>query len=215
MKAVLLATAMFALPAAAMASQITAFGQTSSSNTLTAATNAMNTITTFTEKNALIDLTQLLGLGPMNNVFFNLSAASIDAAVTVGPAIIQHYSGNFCISTAADCGGTDILSGVFTDAAFGASGGTGLTVQVSDPPDTLTLLSDLIPATKLDTPDSLNFALSALSPKLHIVGDTIAGFTASIAGNVSAVAAVPEPAALAMLGVGLIGLTAVRRTRNQ
>lgn len=211
MKSLLLAGAALccAVPSLALASvQVATFGQTSNTNTITATTDMANDQTTLTA-NAVIDLTQFLN-GPLSGVNFQLMATSVDAAATLASAVIQHYSGNFCISTGAGCTGTDLLSGTFSDAAFGALGGPGLVVNVNNPPDTLNLHSDVIAASELVAPSSFGLTFTNLQPSLAIAGTTIAPFTASFSGDVSA-SAVPEPMPLALLGVGLLGLTLVRR----
>ena len=104
----------------------------------------------------------------------------------------------------AGCGG-NFLAGTFTDAAFGANGGVGLVVQVSNPPESLTLTSNVVPASELIPPSSFNLTFVNLNTALSIDGATIGAFTASFTGDVSASAA-PEPRSLAILGVGLLGL---------
>lgn len=211
MKTILLAGAALCCAVPAFASvQVATFGQTSSTNTITATTNMADTQTTLTA-NATIDLTQFLN-GPLSGVDFQLMAMSTDAAATLATAVIQHYSGSFCISTGAGCTGTDLLSGTFTDAAFGGLGGPGLVVNVNNPPDTLSLSSDVLSASELQAPSSFGLTFTNLQPGLAILGTTIAPFTASFSGDVSA-SAVPEPKSLALFGVGLLGLAATQRRR--
>ena len=112
----------------------------------------------------------------------------------------------------AGCGG-NFLSGVFTDAAFGANGGAGLVVQVSSPPELLTLTSNVIPADQLLDPSSFNLTFANLTGPLHIDGVTLGAFSSSFTGDVSA-SAVPEPASLALIGAGLVGLGVARRSRR-
>jgi hypothetical protein len=128
--------------------------------------------------------------------------------------VIQHYSGSFCITSAIACGGTNILSGTFSDAAFGALGGPGLVVNVNSPPDTLALSSSLIPANELASPSAFGLTFTNLTPALAILGTTIAPFNATFAGDASAsTPAVFEPSSIAILGLGLValGLVAPRR----
>src|SRR5262252_7933017 len=145
MRKVLLATVAAAfLPLAAHAANVVTFSQVSNANTLTATENGALTQTTLTITDAIINIGQLLGAPiPILN-FFSLTATSNDPAVGLLGAIVQHYDGTFCLSTAAGCGGINTLSGSFSDAVFGGAGGPGLTLHVNSPPDTLSLSSAII-----------------------------------------------------------------------
>lgn len=213
MKSLLLAgVALLGLVGAANAANIVAYSQTSGANTLTATVNGANTITTLTIDDAAVSVGQLIAGAPPATVFLSLSATSNDVATPFLGAVIQHYDGTFCLTSAINCGGVNVLSGTFSDAAFGALSGPGLTVNVNNPPDTLTLTSSIIPASELAAPNAMSLGFTNLSPPLAILGTTIAPFTASFAGTVSAsVVEVPEPLSVALLGVGLLGLAAVRK----
>lgn len=222
MKEMLLATSLFvALATPAYASVIVAtFGQTSQNDTVVA-TNPTTSTTHIGITNAVVDLTQFLN-GPLSGLDFNLSADSIDQATTLAGSAIQHFNGNFCISTGPLCTGTDVLSGVFSDAAFGALTGPGLVVNVNNPPDTLTLSSAVLSPSQLLAPSSFGLTFTSLTPGLSLTGpdashQTISAFDAGFSGNVSASPlAVPEPGGLAVLGIGILGLLAVpRRSRRE
>ena len=211
MRRLLLATAALFMASPAMANQISAFSQTSANNTLTATANGTNTATSLSIVDAAVNVSQLFGFVNGVSADFSLSATSIDAAQTALGLAVQHYSGNFCITSGPGCTGIDYLSGTYTDAAVGALGGPGLVVNVNNPPDTLLLSSSVIPAADLVPPNTFNLGFSNLGG-LAICGTTLCSFTASFAGTVSAnTAPVAEPLSLAILGVGLLGLLVVKR----
>lgn len=208
-KYLLASVALFGLAAgSANAALIAAFAQNPSATpTVTATDNG--TTTNIVVSSASTNITAGAE-GSIPNAFFSLNATSIDPVLQIGALIIQHYSGNFCFSSLAACGGTNLLSGVFSDAAFGQGGGPGLVVNVNNPPDTLTLSSGVLPANVLSPPSTFNLTFADLLPLLHVDGTTIAAFTGNFSGTISSSVPASEPAALAVLGLGLVGLGMVK-----
>lgn len=213
MRKLLLASAVFVLAAtSAHAALIASFSQNPSvTPTVTATDNGTTTNIQVNSQSTSITAGNGSILG---NAFFSLNATSFDAATTVLTAVIQHYAGTFCFSSAASCGGTNLLSGTFSDAAFGGLGGPGLNVNVNNPPDILSLVSDVIPASQLAAPNTFGLTFANLSPLLAINGTTIQGFSADYSGTISSSAApVAEPATIGILGMGVLGLAAFARRR--
>jgi len=81
---------------------------------------------------------------------------------------------------------------------------------VNSPPDTLVLTSSVISASLLGSPSTFGLTFSNLTPNLAVIGTTIAPFSASFSGTASA-SPVGEPAGWALLGMGVLGMLAVRR----
>lgn len=213
MRNTLLAAAAFiGLPLAAQAGPTELINFNGGLTSSFVATNPTSTSTLLSITNDAVTFV-LFGSAATSGII-DLSATNIDAATTPGGIAVQHFSGTFCITSAAGCGGTNFLSGTFTDAALGATGGDGLTVNVANPPEALVLTSSVIPSTDLVPPTAFDLSMSALAPPLSVVNSTIQAFTASFTGDASATVAAPEPATLGLLSLGLLGLAVVRRRQS-
>jgi hypothetical protein len=198
--ALLLATAV------AHADVVLTFGQTAG-NPITATANLAGTSTTITATNAPIDITQILG-GVATPAFFDLDITSTDLAQPLGSGGFQHYSGAFSISSGIGDTGTNFLSGDFSDIVLGV-GPSGV-LAAGSPPDLIDLTSDVI--TKLVPPSAISLSFANLSPAFSIDNETIGSFTSSVSGTFSA-SAVPEPASIGLLGLGMLGIRVFARRR--
>lgn len=215
MRTTVLATAILALGALAApadAALILDFAQTSNNTTVLATDDG---VSTQIKADAAVNIDQIISGGAPISAFFDLTANSVGPAFSVGTFTTQHFNGTFCITSIDGCAGVNYLSGLFNDSVFGA--GASLTLSVSQPPDLLALTSSVIdPAILADNP-GMSLSFVGVKPGVHEDGNTLGGFVAGVTGNFSSEAVVdtPEPASLALLGVGLVGMGLGSRRRNR
>ena len=190
------------LSAVASADVILTFGQTSNTSAITG--TEVGGVTTITASDQAVQITQILAalVTPINAVL-DLTAVSTGPAIVVSGKLLQSYSGSFCITSAAGCGGTNYLSGTFIDAVFGDIGGAALTLSAAQPPSTLTFTSSVI--TTLGTPRGMGFGFADVTPLVHVTDNSLASFHSSVSGTFSANGPLrtPEPATLGLLGLAL------------
>jgi hypothetical protein len=198
--------ALLALPTVASANVILTFGQSANTQAITATENGAQTATTLSATDVAIGITQIENGAPVG-AFFDLSAASDGSAVPILGGTAQKFSGFFSINSLANNTGVNYLSGTFTDVTFGT--GPGGALSVGAPPDALTFTSDVI--TSLALPAAIGLGFANVLPAFVQVGDSIGSFTSSVSGTFSA-SAVPEPASLLLLGIGMLGIAVTRRS---
>lgn len=218
MLASLLITSCFVMNSSAA---LIVFGQSGGQAFPFSATNdgaLVDATTTLAVTNANVTVTEWIFGGPIFNAFFNLQAVSDSPAVPIGLGVLQYFSGSFSITSLANGGGVNYLSGTFTDVLVGNDGlmGSGafgaFSLQSSDPPTgALTFTSSIVPPNALLTPRSFTLGLSGLTTNVGITNGSLSSFSANFSGNADAgqeglVVPLPEPASMAIWGIGALGM---------
>jgi hypothetical protein len=183
---------------------------------------------TLSVTNGTVNITELGGVAGSTPAFFNLTATSVAPAVTVGTTVLQDFGlGSFSITSGVNGTGVNYLSGTFSLATLSGSGQSGGTTGSTFAGSTINYTSDVI--ANMTTPFAFSFSFTNVSPPFSVVtpngggtsfavcGPTpsICSFTASYSGEFAAdqFTRVPVPAALAVFGMGLLGLGVVARRK--
>ena len=162
---------------------ILSFGQVGQLNTITGTRTGANTSLNAT--NAVVTVTQIAGavVTPFN-AFLTFDFDNTNAATGVGPLVSQNFSGDFCITSLANCAGINYLSGDLIDIAFGANAAFNLSAS-TPPAGNVLFTSGVIAATDLDLDRGASLSFANVTPLLHITNGTIDSFTSSISGTFS------------------------------
>jgi hypothetical protein len=227
-------------PTSATASQVAQYFQTSGSDQWDIFTSG--TTTTITASGTVFfdfDLAGTPYVGPELATFsFTATSDTVGNCSTNcsnGDDFTQAgYSGSFSFTDAGAVDpGADLLSGVFTvantgatlSAAVGASGATFDASATSSNPNQLTLDSAFLNFAGQSSEDA-TFSLSNLTPTFAITvvptdqgTPAIGPFTGAGTGTISSIPGPtllnsPEPATLALIGSGLIGIGILRRRKK-
>jgi hypothetical protein len=196
----------------AQAVPILSFGQVGQLNVVTG--TRVGNATSLNATNAVITVTQIAAPGAPFNAFLTFDFDSTNAATQVGPVVSQNFSGDFCITSAVNCGGINYLSGDLIDIAFGANAAFNLSAS-TPPAANVVFTSGVIAMTDLDLDRGASLSFANVTPLLSVVNGTIDSFTSSISGTFSAnIGVVPEPETFALLLMGLVAVGLARRRRR-
>ncbi len=200
----------------AHADVVLSFAQNINGPTVSGTTNAADTQTTIIGTDIPVTISQFIGGGTpiMSYLIFDL--VSSEPVSMVFGQLLEPFSGSFSFTSQIGGGGINYLSSSFTDFVFGINGGSSLTLNASEPPGTVSFTSDVLNVSSLELPRATSLGFADVTPPGSIVGTTLAGFTSSVSGTVSAgvINNVPEPASLTFLGLGIGTIAALKRRRR-
>ena len=214
------ATAALALAAASSASAITTFATYDQVDPTLKSFNWVSNNSgggTLTASNVAV-LLNIAGIGPQAATFnftgtiANGNPAFLDGAIDT--FFEPGLAGNFSFTGA---GATNLLTGTFTGGVLTAEGTSGNARATTVTGDTVVYASSVIPLATLGAPRDFSFGLTAITPAAgtNPTGGAISSFVATGSGNFSATpTAIPEPAAWALMIVGIGGLGGVLRRRR-
>ena len=203
----------FGALSSAQAVPILSFGQVGQLNTISGTRVGGNTSLNAT--NAVITVTQIAAANVTPfNAFLTFDFDSTNVATQVGPVVSQNFSGDFCITSLANCAGINYLSGDLIDIAFGANAAFNLSASTPPAGDVL-FTSGVIAMTDLELDRGASLSFANVTPLLSVVNGSIDSFTSSISGTFSAnIGVVPEPETFALLMLGLLAVGLAKRRRN-
>ncbi|MBC8088689.1 MAG: hypothetical protein H7Z40_15605, partial [Phycisphaerae bacterium] len=154
----------FGALSSAQAVPILTFGQVGQANVVTG--TRVGNATSINATNAVVQITQIdAAVGSGANAFLTFDFDNTSPASLLGlTTITQNFSGDFCISSLANCAGIRYLFGDFVDIAFGQ--GASFVLAASSPPQAnVNFFSDVI--ANLDFDRGVGFSFANVTPLLH------------------------------------------------
>jgi hypothetical protein len=139
---------------------------------------------------------------------------SVGTDTVASGQVIQSFVGSVVFSSLPGGLGADFLTATFISPTLagvlsGTEGGTQAQLSATGPPQLLLLKSDFELA-GFANPTSMTLAFSNVGPGLNDSTGSIRAFTGQNAGTFAA-QAVPEPASMALLGIGITSIAVFRR----